>query len=201
MGTPNNLAPKGQIVQGFISASNSPAPLQLDANGNLLTALAADSLTISATITFPATQGVTVQNWPATMGVSASATLPASIQNWPLTTNVSASSALSVTGSVAITPNTAGSPLFITGSVGNTNIYQGLPSPLVPMSAPSTMQDDIAWTVSLTGSLSASNGQVLPLKSDFQGNLASREQYAPLAEDNFNGVYAVAVLPNTASLY
>ena len=83
------------------------------------------------------------------------------------------------------------------------SVAQGVPAIGTGVAAaPAANQlDTFPFTVSLTGSLSASNYQALPLKSDYQGNLASREQYAPVAEDNFNGVFAMAMLPTTASVY
>ena len=113
------------------------------------------------------------------VGVSGSVALT----NWPLTINVSSSAGL-------------------TGSFG-INQYYGVPPLTTPVaqSIPSNQLNVTPWTLSLTGSLSASNGQALPLKSDYQGNLASREQYAPVAEDNFNGVIATAPLPLAVSYY
>jgi len=144
------------------------------------------------------------------LGVTASATLPVQgvvggvpIQIWSEgNVGVSASVQLPVfsTGPVGVS-SSAAIPVFVTGSVGVTNLYTGLPSPLAPLTAPANIQDTIGWSVSLTGSLSASNGQITPLKSDFQGNVAMREQFAPVAEDNFNGVFATALLPTTASIY
>ena len=83
------------------------------------------------------------------------------------------------------------------------NNQQGMPalSTGVAAAPAATQLDTFPFTLSLTGSLSASNYQSLPLKSDFQGNLANREQFAPVAEDNFNGVIAVTKLPTIASVY
>jgi hypothetical protein len=44
-------------------------------------------------------------------------------------------------------------------------------------------------------------GSLLPLTTTFQGFLQDAEQFSPVAEDNFNGVIAVSLLPTTASIY
>jgi hypothetical protein len=152
---------------------------------------------------WPALMGVSgtvsaiIVNQPATVGVTGSVALT----NWPLTMNVSSSAGIAVTVSA-----TGSSGLLVTGSVTVDNFSQGvayLPSSntAIATAPPTDLLNDLPWTLSLTGSLSASNGQILPLKSDYQGNLANREQYAPVAEDNVNGVYAVGQLPLAVSTY
>lgn len=110
---------------------------------------------------------------------------------------------ISVTSSLPVTVNNFPATQTVTGSVGIANVYQGLPALSTGIAqAPQANQLDVfPWTISLTGSMSASNGQTMPLHSDFQGNLASREQYIPVAEDNLVGVYATAPLPNISSKY
>lgn len=218
--------PRGHVATAMFTtesisfSTTQPVDLQVDSLGNL-------KVTGSFAASFPATQnvsgtvGAVIQNWPAIIGVSASFTLPVfnagtvgvsgsvsitnsqiSVDNFPSTQNVSGT----VTSNVTVTGSTGLHVSFgdqgMSGSVGINQFY-GVPALAggVAQSVPSNQLSNLPWTVSLTGSLSASNFQELPLKSDYQGNLATKEQFAPVAEDNFNGVIATALLPVTASAY
>ena len=177
-GVGTNITTNPVLVAGA-SPSNQVSIAQFDQFGSLLVSLSSS---------------VSVLGVSGTVGVN----------NFPATQNVSGSVNVTTTGSMGMqVGNASYDPLFITGSIDVTNLYTGLPALAtgIAQSAPSNIQDTIGFTVSLTGSLSASNGQVLPLKSDYQGNLAMREQYIPLAEDNINGVIAITKLPTVSQQY
>jgi hypothetical protein len=189
----------GTVTQGAGSAAN---PWWITTTGSINVTVTNPGSSAGGTNVYTSgLQGVSgtvsaiIVNQPATVGVSGSVALT----NWPLTMNVSSSAGIAVTV-------TGSAGLLVTGTISVGNLSQGVANLATTNTAiatvpPTDLLNDMPWTLSLTGSLSASNGQILPLKSDYQGNLANREQYAPVAEDNVNGVYAVAQLPLAVSTY
>src|SRR5579885_3178626 len=88
-----NTGPVGVTGTVAITTTN---PLQVYSSG---------TLGVSGTVgvnNFPAIQavsgnvGAVIQNWPATLGISASAVLPVDVNNWPATIGISGSTAIRV---------------------------------------------------------------------------------------------------------
>lgn len=187
----SGIQPSGGGSASSVSVSNFPAVQTITGS----VGVSGITFPVTQSVVIPGNVAVTVQSpvsiiTTGTLNVSQQGQL--SVNNFPAFQAVSGSMSVFTTGS-----------LLVTGSVGITNMYMGVPalSTGVAINPPPNMMAMFGYTVSLTGSLSASNYQALPLVSDFQGNLANREQYAPVAEDNVNGVIAVAMLPLSGSAY
>lgn len=99
------LDPSGALyitTSGSVSVASPPGMLWPAGPTQIFTS---GPQAVSGTIgvnNFPATQnvsgnvGAVIQNWPAAMGISASAVLPVAINNWPATIGVTGSTALRV---------------------------------------------------------------------------------------------------------
>jgi hypothetical protein len=68
-----------------------------------------------------------------------------------------------------------------------------------------TGSSGVANTIPLTqfssGTITLTSGQLAPLQSDRNGNIAVHEQYGPVYEDNANGVAATVLAPLANSTY
>lgn len=86
--------------------------------------------------------------------------------------------------------------------MATTHIKAGMRA--VVFAATSTLQglvSNIALAIYQVTQATASDGQAVPLQGDAKGNLRNVEQYAPVAEDNTNGVFATAYKPLAAATY
>jgi hypothetical protein len=121
-------------------------------------------------------------------GSSAAAATNVSVTNFPLTQVV--------TGSVTL----VGTPQ-ITGSVGLTNVLLG--AGLNPASASAVTQavNTLPLAQYRALPLTGSDLMLLTLQSDISGTLKVREQFAPAAEDNINGVIGTQNVPLAISSY
>jgi hypothetical protein len=219
--------PATQNVSGTIGVDNFPA-FQAVSGSVALTnwpAVVGVSSSSPSGFWFGGTAGVSgtvtamIGNWPAVLGVSSSSpsgfwsagpngvTGSVALTNWPAVIGVSSSSPSGFwfggTAGVSGTVTVGGYSVGVTGSnnvtvTGSTGLLVAAPvnSPLNVTGTLNTQPYGV-----IQANYSGTVGSLLPLTVTYQGNLQNAEQFAPQAEDNFNGVIATAMLPITASLY
>ena len=97
-------------------------------------------------------------------------------------------------------PTVSGMASFISGFNGTT--WDRIRTAVTTVSATLTgFLNTLPWAVFHTTPTTRTNGQGGPLEADNAGSLLNRETYAPVAEDNTNGVIATVDKPLAASTY